>query len=134
MITALALITGIMLIMAQHTHATVQAEEINQLNLNREPLDVVASSDGQHVFILVKGQVLVYSLRQNRLTDSIPVEGAFDSLTYATKNNTLVLSSSTEKKLRIIRIEIKQDIDITGHPFRGPAKAPVTIAVFSDYQ
>jgi len=38
------LITGIMLIMPQHTHAAVQAGEINQLNLNREPLDVAASS------------------------------------------------------------------------------------------
>jgi len=27
----------------------------------------------------------------------------------------------------------RANIDISGHPFKGPANAPVTIVVFSDY-
>jgi protein-disulfide isomerase len=27
----------------------------------------------------------------------------------------------------------RQEIDISGHPFLGPAAAPVTVVVFSDY-
>lgn len=29
--------------------------------------------------------------------------------------------------------EPRVSIDISGHPYRGPANAPVTVVVFSDY-
>jgi protein-disulfide isomerase len=32
-----------------------------------------------------------------------------------------------------LAVEVRQVIDITGHPVRGPANAPVTVIVYSDY-
>jgi hypothetical protein len=31
------------------------------------------------------------------------------------------------------QVEPRVTIDISGHPFKGPANAPITLVVFSDY-
>ena len=114
--------------------AEVDWKVISERTLTDEPLDLAMSQDGQIMFILLPGKVLLYSIQENRATDSIPVDGSFDSITVYPGNNVLALSSSKTKALKVIAFEVSQDIDVSNHPFKGPEKAPVTIAVFSDYQ
>ena len=107
---------------------------LNELNLEQEPLDVAASADGQMIFILVPGEVIVYDLPGNKVEKKIPVETGFDRLTYAAKINAVVLAGSRSKLLRVIKLEEVYHFDLSGLPFRGPENAPVTVVVFSDYQ
>ena len=46
----------------------------------------------------------------------------------------LLLADSKNKTLEMVKIAFVVDIDISGLPFKGPANAPVVVAVFSDYQ
>jgi hypothetical protein len=48
--------------------------------------------------------------------------------------DSLLLADSKAKTLEVVGISFVVDIDISGLPFKGPADAPVVIAVFSDYQ
>ncbi len=107
---------------------------LNELNLEKEPLDVAASTDGQTVFILVPGEIIVYDLSNNKVEKKIPVETGFDRLTYAPKINAVVLAGSRSNLLRIIKLEEIYQLDLSGLPFQGTENAPVTVAVFSDYQ
>jgi hypothetical protein len=107
---------------------------LNELNLEKEPLDMAASADGQTVFILVPGEIIVYDLPNNKVEKKIPVESGFDRLTYAPKIHAVVLAGSQSKLLRIIKLEDIYQLDLSGLPFQGPENAPVTVAVFSDYQ
>jgi hypothetical protein len=50
------------------------------------------------------------------------------------KGDFLLLADSKENTLEVVKISFVVDIDITGLPFKGPASAPVVVAVFSDYQ
>jgi protein-disulfide isomerase len=63
----------------------------------------------------------------------MPVDKTADRL-ISGRDNSFVVSSSADKKLKIYQMEIREKIDTTGRPFKGPKDAPVTIAVFSDYQ
>jgi len=105
-----------------------------QLNLDVSPLDISPSLDGQWIFILARGEILVYSVSEDRVVNRIPVDKAFDRLTHSPRTNSLILSSRTEKTVKIIELELIHKIDISGLPFRGSEHARVTIAVFSDYQ
>ena len=105
-----------------------------QLNLEAPPLDISTSADGQWIFILAPGKVLVYSISEDKVMNRIPVDKAFDRLTHSAKNNTLILGSRAEKRLKVIQLELIYKIDISSLPFKGPDHAPVTIAVFGDYQ
>jgi len=74
--------------------ADVDWTEKTELNLEASPLDVAASADGEWLFVLTPGQVLVYAAPENKLLKKISVHGQFDRLAYSPKDNTLVLSSS----------------------------------------
>jgi hypothetical protein len=114
--------------------ADVDWTEKAELNLEAPPLDVVASSDGEWLFVLTPGQLLVYATPENKLLKQIPVNGQFDRLAHSPKDNTLVLSSSSGKSLKFIELELVYEFDVSGLPFKGPENAAVTVAVFGDYQ
>ncbi len=105
-----------------------------QLNLEASPLDISTSVDGRWIFILVPGEVLVYSVPEDKVVNRIPVDKAFDRLTHSAGTNTLLLGSGSEKTLKIIQLELVHKIPVSGLPFEGPEHAPVTIAVFGDFQ
>lgn len=114
--------------------ADVDWTEKRELNLEASPLDVAASSDGEWLFVLTPGQLLVYSAPENKLLKQIPVDGQFDRLAYSARDNTLVLSSSSGRSLKFIELELVHEFDVSGLPFKGPENAVVTVAVFGDYQ
>jgi len=114
--------------------ANVEWTPKKQLELGVSTLDIATSLDGRWIFILAPGEILVYSISEEKVVNRIPVDKAFDRLTHSPRTNTLILGSGTEKTLKIIELDVIHDIAISGLPIKGPEDAPVTIAVFGDYQ
>jgi len=128
------IVTALMLLaLPCPSQAAMEWSSLKQLGLDKEPLDVATSEDGRFVFVLVSGEILAYSVPDYKLTDRIPVEANFDRLTPG-KNNTLLLTSKSKKELTIIQLTTRHTFDLSGLAVKGPADAPVTIAIFSDYQ
>ena len=115
-------------------HADVSWTTLREIDLDVKPLDVVPSPDGELIFVLAPGEVLVYSNTKNRVTTRIPVSKDFDRATYSARNNTLILTSSASKKLKILLMDRIFEIDISGLAFKGPSDAPVIVVSFDDYQ
>ncbi len=116
------------------SHADMEWRVVKELQLKDQPLDMANALDGKTLFILVSGEVLIQNMRSNDISQRIPVGKEFDRLAYSPRNNTLILTSSSAKTLKIIQLDRIQQFDYSGLPYMGPKNAPVTIAVFSDYQ
>jgi hypothetical protein len=114
--------------------ADLQLTERKQLTLDVSPLDIAASADGQWLFILTPGEIIVYSAFEDKISKGIPIDKGFDKLAYSARNNALILSSRSEKAVKIIQLELIQQFDNSGLPVQGPENAPVTVTVFGDYQ
>ena len=122
------------LFVSQNLYADIDWTIIKQFDLSSKPLDVTTSDDGLMIFVLTEGEIIVYSPAKDDILKRIPVDQNFDNIEYSTRGSTLVLTSSAMNMLKIIRVDKIHPIDITGLAIKGPENAPVTIAVFDDYQ
>ena len=119
---------------SQFIYAEIDLTLIKQTNLDVQPLDIATSADGEMIYVLARGEILIYSIDEGKVSNRIPIDKDFDKLTYAAKDNVLILTSSSSKTLKIIQVDFIYKIAIDGLPFKGPSDAAVTIAVFDDYQ
>ena len=118
----------------QFIYAEIDLTLIKQTNLGVQPLDIATSDDGKLIFILAQGEILVYSIAEGKVAIRVSIDKDFDRVTYAGKENFLILTSSSSQTLKILKLDFKYKIALDGLPFKGPADAAVTIAVFDDYQ
>ena len=115
-------------------HADVEWKVLKSLDLKASPLDVAPSMDGQRLFVLTPGEILVFSIPEGKVTDHIAIDKDFDRIVSVPRGDTLSILSSKKKILQVVMLESIYKIDVSGLPVKGPKDAPVTIAIYDDYQ
>lgn len=102
--------------------------------LPSKPLDIVYSLDGKRVFILTdQEKVLTYS-SEGELLGAIPVEKGVSAIDIAPRGEKLFLINQADNSFSDLSVSFVVNIDTTGSPFLGNENAPVTIAVFTDFE
>lgn len=115
-------------------HAVVEWNVEKTFKLEKPPLDVAVSSDGQWVFVLAEGGKLFIYSQDGTLRDSLAVGGQVDGVAAGPRDDMVFLSSRKNATIQTIILDYVFDINTAGVPFKGPANAPVTIVVFDDFQ
>ncbi|MEJ2587497.1 MAG: hypothetical protein P8165_07920 [Deltaproteobacteria bacterium] len=114
--------------------AGVNMDLQKQLTLEDAPIDVVATPDGKYLFVLTdRGNVAVFD-EKGIFQNKIHLGNEVDQLEMGPKGGRLYVTSRSGKTIRIISLDFFEEINTKGAPYKGPANAPVTIAVFSDFQ
>ena len=114
--------------------AEVEWEIQQTLKLNSAPLDVAVSVDGKRLFVLTdKGTVVIFSSNGTE-HDRINVGDHVDKIDAGPAKDLLFLKSRKNKTVEVVTLDFVQDINVIGSPFKGPADAPVVIAVFTDFE
>lgn len=97
-------------------------------------LSMVNSLDGKYVFFLNdKQKVQIYN-NQGQLQGNIAVEPGVSAIDISPQGETLYLINNTSHSFTSVAVSFIVDVDITGSPFKGPADAPVTITLFTDFE
>ncbi len=97
-------------------------------------LGMVNSLDGKFVFFLNdKQQVQVFN-NQGQLQGSIPVGEGVSAIDISPQGELLYLINNTSQSFTSVAVSFVVDIDTKGAPFKGPADAPVTITLFTDFE
>lgn len=119
---------------ASWVHAAVEINLEKTLKIDGVPLDVVVSQDGSRTFVLTdSGNILIYD-RIGNLTDTIKIGPHVAQIELDKSGERLFATSRQNKTVEIITLDFIRQINTLGSPFKGPQEAPVTIAVFSDFQ
>jgi sugar lactone lactonase YvrE len=114
--------------------AEVEKGASKTLKLDAKPIDMTVSADGKYTFILAEGGKILIFDKGGELKDTLTVSNSVVSIGTSPSGDFLLLADSKANTLEVLKISFIVDIDISGLPFKGPAAAPVVVAVFSDYQ
>ncbi len=114
--------------------AEVEMGQTKTFKLDAKPIDIATSADGKYTFVLAEGGKIFILDSSGTLKDTLTVNESVVSIGTSPSGDFLILADSNAKTLEVARISFVVDIDIAGLAFKGPANAPVVVAVFSDYQ
>jgi protein-disulfide isomerase len=102
--------------------------------LDAKPLSMVHSLDNKRVFILGDdGMVHIYS-SEGAKQGSIPVAKGVTAIDIAPRGELLYLINNQDNTFTSLSVSFTATVDVTGAPFIGKENAPVTLALFSDFQ
>lgn len=108
--------------------------EVSKIELPDNPVDIARTLDGKLSFILTdKAKVLIYDAR-GVLQGSIPVDDGVSGIDIDPQGNFIYLIDSSQKVTSTLAVDFVVEISEANAPFKGDVNAPVTIAVFSDFQ
>lgn len=123
-----------LLIGFSYSPADVEWDVQRTLKIKEKPRDVAMSPNGKWLFVLTeKGEVLIYS-QDGTLNGRISVGNRVDGIKAGPREDILLLTSQQDSTIKFVSLDFIQKIDLTGSPFKGPADAPVAVAVFTDFQ
>ncbi|CAB1058320.1 hypothetical protein D1BOALGB6SA_3076 [Olavius sp. associated proteobacterium Delta 1] len=132
--SCLALIVLVLLTTASWVHAAVETSLQNTLQTEAVPIDVTVSADGRSTFVLTdEGNVVVYD-NLGKLKETIKVGSHIDQIEIGPSGERLFATSRQNKTVEIFLLDFISNIEIGGSVFKGPEDAPVTLAVFSEFQ
>jgi len=116
------------------TEAKIQVEPSTDIQLEDTPKDIIFSRDGSTAFILGQKSILIYSVPEAKVTDSIPLTKVYSQLALSPDESTFYLTSQDSPQVAVIRFSFINNIEVGKSPVIGKANAPVTVVAFLDYQ
>ncbi|EPR37799.1 thioredoxin domain-containing protein [Desulfococcus multivorans] len=112
----------------------IRLNVVQTLQMALRPVDIAVALNGRRVFALTEaGSLLIYS-PDGRLEGSVQLGEGTDIIKATPRDDVLLAGNSREKTLRIITLDMIQEIDTSGLPVKGPMDAPFEIVVFSDFE
>ena len=136
----LSLFTGsifiilIVLFWSAHGYSKIEWNISNKISLEDTPLDISIAKDGLTTYILCEKKILVYSVREKKVTDTIPLTDRFSQIALSPDGERLLLTNPKKNQVTIIQVTPIHDIGIGQSPVIGNADAPVSIFAFLDFE
>jgi DNA-binding beta-propeller fold protein YncE len=132
--TVVGFVLAMLVLSAGPCRAALEWEILKSLNTGARPVDVAVSADGKSVFVLTEDGVVSIYTGDGALTDKITVGGQAERIAVAPDGDRLYVTQRQGRRVDVIQLDYVREINLSGAPFKGREKAPVTIAVFSDFQ
>lgn len=127
-------VLAMLLVSAASGRAALEWEILKSLNTGARPVDVAVSADGKSVFVLTEDGIVSIYTGDGALTDKITVGGQAERIAVAPDGDRLYVTQRQGRRVDVIQLDYVREINLSGAPFKGREQAPVTIAVFSDFQ
>lgn len=130
----LLIVTFIVLTATTAAQAEVDARVVRTLDLAAKPLDLAIPGNGRYIYVLTADAKLQVYMGNGQLRDTVPVDPGVDHIQPSPREDLLFLVDSAQNRIQVLYLDFIQEIAVAGSPTKGPADAPVTLAVFTDFQ
>ncbi|GAB6906400.1 exported hypothetical protein [Desulfosarcina cetonica] len=114
--------------------AKAEWQVLENIQLAAKPLDVIVAADNRWIYLLDdQGQLAIYGTN-GQLRETIAVGRDVDQIKAGPREDLVFLLSRARQTVQLISVNVIEEFDTRTAPSKGPADAPITIAVFSDFQ
>ncbi len=136
LLVAAVLTTSLMgtAVSAQENGEELLINKTRQWQLPFTPVDMVQSVDGKYIFVLTDNHKLLIYEPNGNLKASADVDPGVVAIDTDARGEQILLVDKDNKTFTSFSIDFVAEIDITGSPLQGNPDAPVTVAVFSDFE
>lgn len=114
--------------------AEIEGEVLDTRMFAKPPVDMLLSSAGEYLYVLLPGGQLDVYDRKGKLSGSLKVDAAFTRLRQGPSEDMLWMSAPTRTDAQLLAVNLVRELPTEGSPSQGPADAPVTIVIFSDFE
>ncbi len=114
--------------------AQTSLESRGTLEFEHSPVAMRSTSDGSRIFILTDDGTLHIYQGNGSLEASVKVPAGVDDIEILGEGALLGLLSGKDRNIQLVEVVSTQSFTSHGPAVRGPDNAPVTIAVFDDFQ
>jgi hypothetical protein len=119
---------------AQGDSPELLINKTRQWQLPYTPVDMVQSVDGKYIFVLTDNNKLLIYEPNGNLKASAEVDPGVVAIDTDARGEQILLVDKDNKTFTSFSIDFVAEVDVAGSPFKGNPDAPVTVAVFSDFE
>ncbi len=114
--------------------ADVDWQVLGNIDVDAEVRDMAISAEGRWVYVLtVDNEIRIYS-SGGKLKGAMPIATGYDRIKAGPREDILLVSNRDERNVQLVSVNPVHEFNLTDAPTKGPANAPVTITVFSDFE
>ena len=118
----------------QPCRAEVDLEILHSLPLQAEPLDLAVSDDGLWIYVLTDDARLhIYALG-GEPKGTLAVPKGVRRIAGAPGEDMILMANPAAKTIEMARVSLEHTFSFEGSPTLGPANAPVTLTLFTDFE
>lgn len=112
----------------------VEWSQIGKWSVGSKTIDMAHSLDGKYVYVLTDNAEVKIFDNTGKLQGAIPVSDSVSSIDIAPQGEKLYLVDNSNNEFQAISVAFVHTIDTKGSPFEGPAEAPITLTLFTDFE
>ena len=133
--TVLFLLTvAVLLCITSGASAKIEWEFLQDIPVPETPKDIALTKDAATAYILGTENIHVYSFKEQKFTDTIPVQNSYSNIALTPEGDRILLTREKDRSLSIIEISEIFDLPIGDSAVIGNRKARVSVSAFLDYQ
>jgi len=128
----LFLLMGI--ILWQPCRAEVDLEVLGNIAVDATPVDVTLSEDGRWIYVLTDDARLHIYSQKGELKGTVAVPAGSQRIASGPGDDVLFVTNATNLTVQAVRVNLQYAFTSAQSPTRGPADAPVTLTLFTDFE
>ncbi len=114
--------------------AEIDWQVLSDIDVDAEVRDMAISIDGRWIYILTAAnEIRIYS-SGGKFKGAMPIDPGYHQIQAGPREDILLVANKHRKRVQLVSVNPVNQFDLDHAPIKGPADAPVTITVFSDFE
>ena len=112
----------------------VDWQVLGNIDVDAEIRDMAISPEGRWIYVLTADSEIRIYTSGGKLKGAMPIDPGYTRIKAGPRDDILLVTNNNAKRVQLVSVNPIIDFNLKDTPAKGPASAPVTITVFSDFE